>query len=161
MMDHWAMEAAGGCHGQTQDRGLGINTLRHEQNIWYFADDIFKSIFLHETFCIKVSLNVFFIFPLKVRCHWFRYSLGIKQARSHYLNQCWPAFMISDDITGSRCVSLSNLEKSMWYRCACLWTVAIWCILRTVHVTCNQFLFGFNSLYMKFQYRMRSFLPFW
>ena len=26
MMDHWAMVAVGGWHGQTQDRGLGINT---------------------------------------------------------------------------------------------------------------------------------------
>ena len=67
-----------------------FNTLRPGRNCHYFADDIFKCIFLNENIWISLKISLKFLSSeLTIFQHWFRQWLGADQATSHYLNRCW------------------------------------------------------------------------
>ena len=51
--------------------------------------------------------------------HWFRRWLGVEQATSHFLNQCWASSMILICVTRPQCVypSFSELFSVNIYKC--------------------------------------------
>ena len=61
------------------------------QNGCHFADEIFKCIFMNG---FEFHWSLFLGVQLTIRQHWFRKWLGVKQATSHYLNQCWPCSLM-------------------------------------------------------------------
>ena len=70
---------------------IGVNILRPRQNGRYFADDIFRCIFLNENACISLKISLKFV-P-KVRINNIPALAQImawrRQATSHYLSQWW------------------------------------------------------------------------
>ena len=70
------------------------NTLRPRPNDRYFADDIFKCIFLNENveFRLKFHWSAFLRVQLTTCHHWLRWWHGDVLAPGHYLNQWWEVY---------------------------------------------------------------------
>ena len=66
-----------------------FNTLRPRQNGLHFADGIFKHIILNANGSVSIKISPKFVpkDPINNIRHWFRYWLGVDQARSNYPNQ--------------------------------------------------------------------------
>ena len=73
-----------------------FNSSSLDQIAAILADDVFRCIFLNETFCIFIRISLKFVLraQLTISQHQFRQWLGTDQATSHYLNKCWPSWPI-------------------------------------------------------------------
>ena len=116
-----------------------LHSSLHGQSGCHFVDDIFRCIFVNETFfiLIKISLKSVLKGQLATTQHWFRLWLGSEQAASHYLNQCWPQSLTHICGTRGRWVNWGqDFTRDAWicYKCTLslrwpeyfMW----WCITR-------------------------------
>ena len=71
----------------------------------HFADDIFKCIFMSNTFCvlIRISLKILLKGPINIS-HWFRWWRDAEQLTSHYLRQLWHNALTHIRGTKGRCL---------------------------------------------------------
>ena len=83
--------------GTTALYSLSLNKLWPRQNGRYFADEIFKWIFLTENVWISITIWLWSLL-LRVQLtkikHWLKWWLGAEHVTSHYLNQWWPTLLM-------------------------------------------------------------------
>ena len=93
---------------------MWVNWSPPEQNCFHLTYDIFRCIFVKETFSIliKISLSLMLGVQLTIIHHWFRWWLGTKKATSHYLKQPWPNTLTQ--ICGTRGRWLHISPSNVW-----------------------------------------------
>ena len=85
-----------------------------------FADDVFRCIFLNWKFCVLIKISLYFVprnvsrVQLTITQHWLRWWLGVEEATSHYLNQCWPSSLKHISGTRGRWLNAHYNEDHYW-----------------------------------------------
>ena len=71
--------------------------------------------------------NLFLMIQLTISQHWFRLWLGAEQPTNHYLNQCWPSYLMH--ICGTRCgwVNIVLCYSGLKARKVWIFKVETWC----------------------------------
>ena len=92
-----------------------VTTLKPEQNGWQFADDIYKCICINEKYCTSnnISLKCISGGLIDIMSTSFQIMTWCPVAPSHYLNWCWPDYMMP-------CVSTRSYQQT---KCLHIWAV--------------------------------------
>ena len=92
------------------------------QNGRHFADDIFRCIFMNESFifCLKFHWSLFLRVQMTITQHWFRF--GAKPLSELMLTQFIYAALGGDELRATVCLLRSNpILVSMCYICVLMW----------------------------------------